>query len=64
MPIHASPTPLVVIPAAGSSRRMGVLAAHKPKSLLRVNGRAMLSLSLDVLAHAGLTHAVIVLAAL
>jgi L-glutamine-phosphate cytidylyltransferase len=52
---------LVVIPAAGSSRRMGALTANKPKSLLRVSGRSILELSLDVLANAGFRQAVIVL---
>ncbi len=62
MPLHPSAAkPLVVIPAAGSSRRMGALTAHKPKSLLRVAGRPMLVMSLDLLARAGLTHVVIVL---
>ena len=51
---------LVIIPAAGSSRRMERVTRHRPKSLIEVGEKPILLHSLDVLAAQGFTRAVII----
>jgi len=50
----------VIIPAAGCSRRMAHLTTDQPKSLLAIEGRAIIEHSLDTLDAKGFRHVTLV----